>query len=119
MPRPETPDRDARWVFATQCGHSRDHACNARRGSLGSQRESGFVRLRAGGRKMQHESSLYRRALAALAAVALITAGLLVAAAPAGAATTITGYRAIPTSIPGNVVSLGYEATQTSEFGDA
>ena len=68
---------------------------------------------------MQHESSLYRRALAALATIALITAGLLVAAAPAGAATTVTGYRAIPTSIPANVPSQPFQAQQTSEFGDS
>jgi hypothetical protein len=39
--------------------------------------------------------------------------------APAGAAPPpVTVYDSIGPSVPGNVVSLGYQATQTSEFGD-
>ena len=49
--------------------------------------------------------------LTALAAAFLI-------ATPAYAATGGVVYNSIPTAMTGNVASLGYQATQTSEFGD-
>jgi hypothetical protein len=42
---------------------------------------------------------------------------LAVAVAPAGALTYRTVYNNIPNPFPGNLPSLGYEATSTSEFG--
>lgn len=43
----------------------------------------------------------------------------LAIAATAGAATTSIVYNAIPSTLPPNVASLGFEATSTSEFGDS
>jgi hypothetical protein len=54
-----------------------------------------------------------------LATVALVATAALVAlsAAPALAAAAAV-YDNVPSTIPGNVPSVGYEATSTSEFGD-
>jgi hypothetical protein len=50
----------------------------------------------------------------------LVTAGLLLcAAATASASATEVIYSSIPAPLPGNVPSLGFEATSTSEFGGA
>jgi hypothetical protein len=46
-----------------------------------------------------------------------IVAALTIAAGPAVAATP-PAYSDIPTTVPGNVSSIGFEATATSEFGD-
>jgi hypothetical protein len=43
---------------------------------------------------------------------------LVVAACSTGAAGASTIYSSIPNPLPGNVPSLGYQATQTAEFGD-
>ncbi len=51
------------------------------------------------------------------AGAALFAATLAIAAGPALAAAP-TVFRNIPTTLPGNVVSVGYQATSTSEFGD-
>lgn len=51
------------------------------------------------------------------AAFAFILIGLLPCQAPAAEAVVL--YDAIADVLPGNVPSLGYEATSTSEFGDA
>jgi hypothetical protein len=53
---------------------------------------------------------------------ALLAAGLFALAAFAGVAsaapTPSTVYNAIPSTLPPNMASLGFQATQTSEFGD-
>jgi hypothetical protein len=53
-----------------------------------------------------------------LTLAALVVGGLL--ASPASAATTgpATIFNSIPKTLPGNVPSVGFEATSTSEFGD-
>jgi hypothetical protein len=57
-----------------------------------------------------------RRGLLAL----LVTTGLVLgAAASANAMVSETIYNSIPSPLPGNVPSLGFEATSTSEFGGA
>src|SRR5581483_7000108 len=43
----------------------------------------------------------------------------LALAATAGAAPTRVVYNAIPSTLPPNVASLGFEATSTSQFGDS
>lgn len=43
---------------------------------------------------------------------------LLIAASPTFAASSVV-YNAIPTTLPPNMASLGFQATQTSEFGDS
>jgi hypothetical protein len=48
---------------------------------------------------------------------ALVVATLAIAVGPALAASP-TVFRNIATTVPGNVASVGYEATSTSEFGD-
>jgi hypothetical protein len=53
----------------------------------------------------------------ALGAVAVAAAFTLVAG-PAMAAAAAPVYRNIPSTLPGNVPSIGFEATSTSEFGD-
>jgi hypothetical protein len=53
----------------------------------------------------------------AASSVFAIVAALTIAAGPAVAATP-PAYSDIPTTVPGNVSSIGFEATQTSEFGD-
>jgi hypothetical protein len=50
-------------------------------------------------------------------AIAAVAAALAFAATPAAAASD-PGYNNIPATLPGNVVSVGFEATSTSEFGD-
>ena len=50
----------------------------------------------------------------AIGAIFVATAALALAAGTASAGTV---YNNIPKPIPGNVASLGFEATQTSEFG--
>src|SRR3981081_3008876 len=47
---------------------------------------------------------------------ALLATGALLAVA-AGAASAATVYNNIPSPLPGNLPSVGFEATQTSEFG--
>ena len=51
----------------------------------------------------------------AIKALCSAAVAALLITAPAGAATI---YDSIPNPLPPNVVSLGYEATSTSEFGD-
>jgi hypothetical protein len=46
-----------------------------------------------------------------------LAAALALAAGPAAAASN-PGYNSIPATLPGNVISVGFEATSTSEFGD-
>ena len=50
-----------------------------------------------------------------VAAMAVVT---LVLTASAGAVTSSVVYNAVPSPLPPNVASLGFEATSTSEFGD-
>ena len=47
--------------------------------------------------------------------LAALSAGPAVAAAPP----VVSGYNSIPSPLPGNVVSVGYEATGASELGDS
>jgi hypothetical protein len=56
--------------------------------------------------------------LAVIALVALAGAGGLVGTATASSPTVTTAYDSIPASVPGNVPSQAFEATQTKEFGD-
>ena len=57
--------------------------------------------------------------LVAIAVMAMtlvtMTVGLASAAGPNGNVT----YNSVPDDLPGNVTSLGFQATQTSEFGDS
>jgi hypothetical protein len=57
----------------------------------------------------------HSRAWGALAAAVAVTLSL---AASSGAVTPSVVYNATPNALPPNVVSLGFQATQTSEFGD-
>lgn len=50
--------------------------------------------------------------------VAAAAAASLALAASAGAVTSSVIYDATPSPLPGNVASLGFQATQTAEFGD-
>jgi hypothetical protein len=50
--------------------------------------------------------------------VTAVAAACLAFAASAGAVSPSVVYDAVPSTLPPNVVSLGYEATSTSEFGD-
>jgi hypothetical protein len=52
------------------------------------------------------------------AAVAVVALAAWQAAALADGGSRGTIYSSIPKKLPGNVASLGYEATQTKEFGD-
>ncbi|MBI2776634.1 MAG: right-handed parallel beta-helix repeat-containing protein [Chloroflexi bacterium] len=63
---------------------------------------------------------MLRRRLAPATATVALLAGLLPGATGIALAVTpsATVYDAIPAALPGNVVSLGFEATSTSEFGD-
>lgn len=66
-----------------------------------------------------HRSGALRRALASIAVFGVATGGLAaVSVATAGAAST-RGYNSIPSVLPGNVASTGFEATSTSELGDS
>ncbi|HUP31490.1 MAG TPA: hypothetical protein VM184_00540 [Gaiellaceae bacterium] len=56
------------------------------------------------------------RAWSVIAAVATVSLAL---AASAGAVTSSAVYDATPSPLPPNVASLGFQATQTSEFGDS
>lgn len=56
--------------------------------------------------------------LAAAAVLVGFAGGTVASAAPAANGPTVL-YSAIPADLPGNVISLGFEATSTSEFGDA
>lgn len=58
-----------------------------------------------------------RRLGSIASSAAAIVAALTIATAPAFAATP-PAYSDVPASLPGNVVSIGFEATATSEFGD-
>jgi hypothetical protein len=59
-----------------------------------------------------------RKQLAATASIAMMAATAALVPAAAAGASTATIYDATPTPLPPNVVSLGFEATSTSEFGD-
>jgi len=62
-----------------------------------------------------------RRALALVLVMLVAATALLLAqvvTAPAAHAADETVYDSVPSPLPGNVVSLGYAATRTSEFGD-
>jgi hypothetical protein len=59
-----------------------------------------------------------RMRLLATAALAVVAFAALQAAALADGGSRGTIYSSIPKKLPGNVVSLGFEATQTKEFGD-
>jgi hypothetical protein len=48
----------------------------------------------------------------------IVVASLALAAAPAAVAAEPPAYDSIPTTLPGNVPSVSFEATSTSEFGD-
>lgn len=50
--------------------------------------------------------------------VAAAAAASLALAASAGAVTSSVIYDATPSPLPGNIASLGFQATQTAEFGD-
>jgi hypothetical protein len=70
---------------------------------------------------MSTRSASVHRALALVLAVLVAATALLlaqVANAPAARAADAVVYDAIPSPLPGNVASLGYAATRTSEFGD-
>ena len=49
---------------------------------------------------------------------ALVVAALSVSLAAGSALAASPVYNAIPSSLPPNVASVGFEATSTSEFGD-
>src|SRR5258708_177213 len=72
------------------------------------------------GSLMGYRRGFIRGRVASLAgAVVMLAAGVgMIWAQTAGAASGPVAYSVIPTVIPGNVPSLGYEATSTSEFGD-
>ncbi len=59
-----------------------------------------------------------RRALAALTTVVLAAGGVVALAAAPAAAAEVAVYNSIPTVLPPSYPSLGYQATQTDEFGD-
>ena len=60
-----------------------------------------------------------KRRLAATISMAMVAGTLALVSAPAAsAAATTTVYDATPNPLPPNVASLGFQATQTSEFGD-
>ena len=59
-----------------------------------------------------------RKLRAPLLGLTLAMATSVLLAAPASAASTTTVYDATPNPTPPNVASLGFQATQTSEFGD-
>lgn len=60
-----------------------------------------------------------KRLIAAMTAAALLTVGLVSSTALAGPGPMPKAvYNAIPSKVTGNVPSLGFEATQTTEFGD-
>lgn len=70
---------------------------------------------------MSTRSASVHRALALVLAVLVAATALLlaqVANAPAARAADAVVYDAVPSPLPGNVASLGYAATRTSEFGD-
>ncbi|MGV8897201.1 MAG: cell wall-binding repeat-containing protein [Rhodoglobus sp.] len=75
---------------------------------------------------MTQKTSIVVRATSGLASVALALTGVsLVAlpataapAAPAAASSPVTVYNSIPDILPGSYPSLGFQATQTDEFGD-
>jgi len=48
----------------------------------------------------------------------LVALAVLPAAAASGAPTPSVVYNAVPSPLPGNVPSVGFQATQTSQFGD-
>ena len=60
------------------------------------------------------------RRFVAIVATAALAAGIITAGAPSAVAspTPVTAYNAVPAVLPGNVVSLAFQATQASEFGD-
>ena len=58
----------------------------------------------------------YRKSLIGFMAGAMALAIGFVSVPAAGSGVTL--YSSVPTVLPGNVASLGYEATATSEFGD-
>lgn len=60
------------------------------------------------------------RSVTALAATTMVSAALALGVPTAGASPPdpAIAYNAIPTALPGNVPSVGFEATSTSEFGD-
>jgi hypothetical protein len=66
-------------------------------------------------RRMQKRSL---RGVIPLAALAVAIMGLTAPGATASTPTSGAVYDSIPTNPPGNVASLGYEATQTQELGD-
>ena len=49
---------------------------------------------------------------------ALVLVGVLVTTASAAPSSSTTVFNSIPKTLPGNVSSVGFEATSTSEFGD-
>lgn len=53
-----------------------------------------------------------------IAFIAVVAAAALALGAGPAAASTPPVYNSIPTVLPGNVPSVGFEATSTSEFGD-
>ena len=79
---------------------------------------------------MSSTSRLTATAFAAAAVAALAFAVPAAASPPGGSGGNGNGgvgggnpkqlmYSAVPSPLPGNLPSLGFEATQTSEFGDA
>ena len=59
-----------------------------------------------------------RRATRMLALFALVSPVLLVSSASAAGPASGVVFDSIPATLPGNVASVGFEATSTSEFGD-
>ena len=62
-----------------------------------------------------------KRTIAATAVAFAMVASVVALSGPSAmASTTVTGpvFDSIPSPLPGNVASVGYEATSTSEFGD-
>ncbi len=55
---------------------------------------------------------------AILALGSLVLAGLLVSPASAAGSGSAAVFNSIPKTLPGNVPSIGFEATSASEFGD-
>ena len=66
----------------------------------------------------RHFGARARRALAIFASTSLAFGAAVVTATPAGAATGPAVYSAVPAPSPPNVPSIGFQATQTDEFGD-